>query len=65
MWSVNDVATEDMAETQRWVFGKKEQINGISSVLLFLAILGKTNKTAVLHGFLQNRTQQKQRGHNV
>ena len=47
-----------------WVFGKIYQINGISSALSLRSVVGKTNKTAVLPGFLQNRTRQGQRGHN-
>ena len=42
------------------VSGKKDQINGISSALLLRAVVGKTKKTAVLPGFLQNRTWQGQ-----
>ena len=42
------------------VSGKKDQINGISSALLLCAVVGKTKNTAVLPGFLQNRTWQGQ-----
>ena len=51
-----------MVETQNGEFLVKK--TGISSALLLHAFVGKTNKTAVLSGFLQNRTRQGECGRN-